>query len=100
MHGYTVIEAETGAAAVGICTEREGKIDLVLSDAVMPEMGGFEAWQIIHERFPSIRFVFMSGYISDEGKRSAIGRLGLPYITKPFEPRQLLEIVRKELDRV
>lgn len=100
MHGYTVLEAETGAAAVGICAEREGHIDLVLSDAVMPEMGGFEAWQIIHGRFPSIRFVFMSGYISDEDKRTAISRLGLPYITKPFEPRQLLEIVRKELDRV
>jgi two-component system NtrC family sensor kinase len=99
MHGYTILEAETGAAAVRICTENEGRIDLVLSDAVMPEMGGFEAWQIIHEQFPSIRFLFMSGYISDEGKRSAIVRLGLPYITKPFEPRQLLEIVRKELDR-
>ncbi|HSW63127.1 MAG TPA: PAS domain S-box protein [Dissulfurispiraceae bacterium] len=99
MRGYAVLEAENGAEAVAICEAEKGKIDLILTDVVMPELGGLEAWHIMHERYPAIRIVFMSGYISDEGKRAAIERLGHTCLTKPFEPRQLFAIIRKELDR-
>jgi len=98
-HGYTVLEARNGSEAIGIVESGAQKIDLILSDMVMPEVGGLEIWRIVHERYPSIRILFMSGYLGDESKRSIIQKLGLTCITKPFEPRQILSAVRKELDR-
>lgn len=99
MRGYTVLEAENGAKAIAVCETAQGAIDLLLSDVVMPELGGFEAWRIIHERYPATKVVFMSGYVSDEGKRATIEQLGITCIPKPFEPRQILSAIRKELDR-
>lgn len=98
-HGYAVLEAVNGAEMLSACAAREGRIDLILSDVVMPVMDGLEAWRTVRLRYPDIRGVFMSGYISDEGKRAAIEQFGLPLIVKPFEPRHLLEMVRRELDR-
>ncbi|KAF0182858.1 MAG: PAS domain S-box [Nitrospirae bacterium] len=97
--GYAVLEAASGAEAVAVCDAEQGKIDLLLTDVVMPELGGIEAWDVIHAKHPAMRVVFMSGYISDEGRVSAIERLGLPCVPKPFDPRQLFTVIRKELDR-
>lgn len=98
-HGYQVLESRNGSEAIGIVESGAQKIDLILSDMVMPELGGLEIWRIVHERYPSIRMLFMSGYLGDESKRSIIQKLGLTCISKPFEPRQILSAVRKELDR-
>ncbi len=99
MRGYTVLEAGNGAEAVAVCDAKKGKIDLFLSDVVMPELGGLEAWLVIRKQYPAMRIVFMSGYISDEGKLSLIGQLGHDCLMKPIEPRQLFAAVRRELDR-
>ncbi|NLI29933.1 MAG: response regulator, partial [Nitrospiraceae bacterium] len=99
LQGYTVIEAKNGSEAITVCEQAGGKIDLMLADVVMPELGGLEAWLAIREQYPAVKALFMSGYISDESKHAAMEQLGVSCITKPFDPRRMLMAVRKELDR-
>jgi len=99
LRGFLVLEARNGREAISVCDQNGGRIDLILSDLIMPELGGLEAWRIIHERYPAIKVLFMSGYISDESKRTAMERLGVSCLMKPFDPRRMLTAVRKELDR-
>ena len=100
--GYHVLSAANGAEAKNVlCEERSAAIDLVLSDVVMPLIGGPELAGFVLERAPTTPMIFMTGYsdhpITHQEGESTIQ--GFPVLLKPFRPKELLVLVRDVLDR-
>ncbi len=94
--GYRVLEAENGRQAIEICATEGGRIDLLLTDLVMPEMWGDElAWRL-RSAFPKIHVLYLSGYGDRRQKRRASG--DGRFLEKPFTAERLLEKVREVLD--
>jgi PAS domain S-box-containing protein len=97
--GYNVLTASDGFEAMEIEAEYEAEIDLLLSDVVMPTMGGFEVAAMIRESRPDIKIVFMSGYPN----RAGISNENVPdncqFLQKPVKPPHLAQALRHELDR-
>jgi two-component system, cell cycle sensor histidine kinase and response regulator CckA len=84
--GYTVVTAGTSETLRALVAEHPGKIDLLLTDVVMPNISGPELVRIARERWPKLRVLFMSGYADDELQdldRDA------GFIQKPFTPAEL-----------
>ena len=99
-YGYTVLAAQNGREAMSI-TERFGRVvDLMVTDIVMPEMGGPELVAKIRARYPTLRVLYISGYANDPVNHEAIVRASAAYLLKPFSPRQLASKVRRILDEV
>jgi CheY-like chemotaxis protein len=96
--GYTVFTAAGGPEALRICQAHEGQIDLLLSDVVMPEMGGALVHERVRELRPDIRVLYMSGYTDDAIVRHGILQGELAFISKPFTPYSLARRVREVLD--
>jgi PAS domain S-box-containing protein len=98
-NGYNVLAAENGEAALRVFRKNQDKIDALLTDVVMPELGGRELAAIILADKPDIPILFMSGYT----ETSALGKLGTArghgFIGKPFTPEGLLRQLREVLDR-
>ncbi|NNE83948.1 MAG: PAS domain-containing protein [Alphaproteobacteria bacterium] len=96
--GYNVLTACDGFDALEVEAEHDGEIALLLSDVVMPNMGGFEAAEMIREARPDIKIVFMSGYPN----RAGISNENLPdncqFLQKPVKPGHLARTIRNELD--
>jgi two-component system, cell cycle sensor histidine kinase and response regulator CckA len=88
--GYVVIEAEHGAQALERCLSHEGAIDLVVSDVVMPTMGGREMASRLREVRPNSRLLFVSGFTDDEVMQQGIIIPGSAYLQKPFSPVSLV----------
>jgi CheY-like chemotaxis protein len=97
-HGYVVLEAACGAAALRLYDETTPPVDLVLTDVVMPEMSGAEMARQLRERHPAIRVLFMSGYTGEAAIRQRVLEPGAPFIEKPFAPEALAAKVREMLD--
>jgi PAS domain S-box-containing protein len=95
--GYQVVEAESGEAALRVCDHLLGKIDLVLSDLVMPGMGGYELAGQLAQRHPAMRMLFMSGYTEDGAARRDILLQGSAFLQKPFSVADLSNAVRQAL---
>jgi CheY-like chemotaxis protein len=92
--GYHVLAARDGQAALELLAETPG-VALVLTDMVMPGMGGSELLSVLTERGSPIRVVLMSGYSAE---LVASGRDGVPFLAKPFTVGELAETVRRSLD--
>jgi CheY-like chemotaxis protein len=88
--GYVVLEAEHGAQALEKCESHEGAIDLVVSDIVMPTMGGQEMANRLREVRPNSRLLFVSGFTDDEVMHQGIIISGSAYLQKPFSPTALV----------
>ncbi len=98
--GYKVIEAVNGEDAVNKAKAFEGKIELFLTDVIMPKMNGKDAYLAIKAFLPDIRVMFMSGYTADIIDRSLEGKeAAIQVVSKPISPRDLLLRVRECLDR-
>ncbi len=95
--GYHVVEAENGEAALQVCEQLQGKIDLVLSDLVMPGMGGYELAGRLAQRHPAVRMLFMSGYTEDSAARRDILLQGSSFLQKPFSVADLSTAVHQAL---
>ncbi|HSH44333.1 MAG TPA: response regulator, partial [Longimicrobiales bacterium] len=91
-HGYTVLAAENGTAALEVFRRDPAGVDLVLSDLVMPGMGGRDLVRAIHELRPSMPIIFMSGY-EEEMARSGAQERAAQFLAKPFSPRDLVATV-------
>jgi two-component system, cell cycle sensor histidine kinase and response regulator CckA len=97
-HGYTVIEARNGADALEIYEGDQQGIDLVLTDLVMPGMGGHELVERLRARQPDLPVVFMSGY-ADKGMTSnSVLRKDTAYLEKPFTVELLVQRLREVLE--
>jgi CheY-like chemotaxis protein len=95
--GYHVVEAENGEAALQVCEQLQGKIDLVLSDLVMPGMGGYELAGQLAQHHPEVRMLFMSGYTEDSAARRDILLQGSAFLQKPFSVADLSTAVHQAL---
>jgi signal transduction histidine kinase len=96
-HGYVVIEARDGTEALGLVHARRDPIDLLLTDVVMPGLGGTALAQRLTAARPATAVLFMSGYI-DGGLPQAGPAAGSPLLTKPFTTVGLTRKVRQVLD--
>ena len=97
-HGYEVIEAANGGEALRLADAEPGRIDLLLTDIMMPGIGGKELVDRLRATRPDIRVVLMSGYTDDESLRAEIGASRQLFLQKPFSARAAVETVRKLLD--
>jgi CheY-like chemotaxis protein len=96
-HGYTVLEAASAADALALFEQQGSRIDLLLTDVVMPEMNGVVLAEKLTALRPGLSVLFMSGYTGTDGSdhlpASAI------IVEKPFTASILLQVVRDVLDR-
>ena len=97
-NGYTVLEAPNGKAALDIGRRRTSRIDLLLTDVVMPEMSGRQLAEEFSAGQPGAKVIFMSGYTDDAVVRHGVVSAGVDYLQKPFSPDTLLRKVREVLD--
>ena len=97
--GYRVFEAANGEEGIRIATEQAGAIDLVITDVVMPVMGGREMSTRLTAIRPGLKILFTSGYTDDVILNDVAMQPGTSFIQKPFTPDSLLPVVRAMLDR-
>ena len=98
-HGYEVLEARNGADALRQLAFRSD-VNLVISDVVMPEMGGRELGQRLSADRPSLPVLYMSGYTGEDVTQRGLLEPGAPFQQKPFAPEELARKVREMLDAV
>ena len=96
--GYRVLEASDGEDALHLAARHQGAIDLVLTDVVMPRVGGRELAERLLAVRPDTRVLYMSGYTDDSVVRHGILEGGVAYLQKPFSPEGLARRVREVLD--
>jgi len=99
--GYRVHEAATGVEALRIADElarSQQRLDLVLTDLVMPELGGHALGERLTTLHPAIRVLYMSGYTDDEIFRRGVTDTRLTFVEKPFTADRLARAVRAVLE--
>jgi two-component system cell cycle sensor histidine kinase/response regulator CckA len=98
-HGYTVVQARNGVEALQYVQRHPGTVDLVLSDVVMPEMGGRELGQSLARLDSDLPILYMSGYTGEDVVQRGLLDPGAPFQQKPFTPVSLATKVRAMLDQ-
>jgi two-component system cell cycle sensor histidine kinase/response regulator CckA len=96
--GYTMIEAADGEAALAICKTAGLTIDLLLTDVIMPGMGGKELADAVRAIQPDVKVLFMSGYTDEVIAHQGVLEPGRLFINKPLMPSILTRKIRKILD--
>jgi two-component system cell cycle sensor histidine kinase/response regulator CckA len=96
--GYTVYEAGSGTEALEVLEELEGKVDIVVSDVVMPEMDGPSLLRELRKTYPDMKFIFVSGYAEDAFAKNLPADAKFGFLPKPFSLKQLAVAVREMLD--
>jgi DNA-binding NtrC family response regulator len=99
--GYTIITASDGEGALEIYRREKKKIHLIILDVIMPGMGGMRCLEGLQSINPEVRVVIATGYTPEgEGQAKAVlEREGGGYISKPYDMRELLRVVREALDK-
>ena len=95
--GHEVWDAENGKVGVDIC--RHERPDLVVTDIMMPEQEGIETLTILHDEFPDLPIIAMSGAGVGMSVKARKALNGYTYVAKPVEKPVLLELVRNVLDK-
>ncbi len=98
--GYEVLETANGEEALGLVQNRGGEsIELLLTDVVMPQMGGLELAEKLHATHPDIKVLFTSGYTGDYLSQLNTLTTGTEFLAKPYMPETLAIKVREVLDQ-
>jgi two-component system cell cycle sensor histidine kinase/response regulator CckA len=97
--GYEVLEAATGAEALEVMQANQGRIDIVVSDVVMPEMDGPTLLKALRRKKPDLKIIFVSGYPNDAFKASLGENEQFAFLPKPFSLPELAAKVKEELAR-
>ncbi|HEX3927080.1 MAG TPA: ATP-binding protein [Gemmatimonadales bacterium] len=97
-YGYTVLTAEDGEIALEMLRRGTPHADLILTDLIMPHMGGIELYDRVMRELGPRRFLIVSGYSPVEAPSSGGPPVGVPFIRKPWTLVEVLEAVRKTLD--
>ena len=96
-YGYRVIQAENAEEAMLLCERKRERIDLVLTDVVMPQVNGRVLAERLEKLQPGIKVLFMSGYSDDITSHHGVLAEGVKLIEKPFTAEQLASKVREVL---
>ena len=97
-HGYKLLLAATGRDGVQVAEQHAAPIDLLVTDVVMPEMGGRELAQRLTARQPGLKVLFLSGYTDDAIVHHGVLDAGVAFLQKPFKPDDLVRKIREVLD--
>ncbi len=95
--GYTVLEASSGMDALDVVAESGGKIDLIVSDVVMPEMDGPTMFGELRKRGVKCRVIFVSGYAEEAFAKNLPEGEDFGFMPKPFTLKQLIEAVKANM---
>lgn len=95
--GYRVIEAENGESGMAVAAQHHGKIDLVITDVVMPGMGGRELVKQLAQARPDTKVLYLSGYTEDAIVSEGTIESGAAFLQKPFTLQNLSRKVREVL---
>jgi CheY-like chemotaxis protein len=96
--GYQVLDAADGKSAIQLALQQNESIDLLVTDVVMPGIGGREVAAEIRRKHPSAAVLFMSGYTDDAVMRNGIFQDEVEFLPKPFSPAAFSYKVRQLLD--
>lgn len=96
--GYTVLVAGDGEEALEVFFANESAIDLIVTDLVMPKLGGRDIFEAVRREGREVRFLFISGYSQREVDESSLGRLSAALLRKPWTVDELVARVRVVLD--
>jgi two-component system cell cycle sensor histidine kinase/response regulator CckA len=94
--GYTVIEASNGIEAIEVL-EKQGDVDLVVSDVVMPEMDGPTLLKELRRRNPNLKVIFVSGYAEEAFQKNLPEEERYEFLAKPFTLKQLVSKVKETM---
>jgi CheY-like chemotaxis protein len=97
-HGYTVLQAPNGEAALRLVKSDRFQVDLVLTDTVMPQMTGPELASHLGVSHPSLKVLFMTGYADENAMKRLAPQAEAAFLLKPFLPHELVRRVREVLD--
>src|SRR5262249_53153622 len=95
--GYAVIEAGNGIEALEEVEKQGGRIDVVVSDVVMPEMDGPTLMKELKRRKPDIKIIFVSGYAEDAFDKNLADHKEFNFLAKPFTLKQLVTVVKETM---
>ena len=95
--GYSVIEASNGIEAMEALEQKNGAVDLVVSDVVMPEMDGPTLLKTMRGRNPDLKIIFVSGYAEDAFEKSLPENQQFAFLPKPFTLSQLVAAVKETM---
>ncbi len=95
--GYSVIEAANGIEAMEALEEKDGAVDLVVSDVVMPEMDGPTLLREMRKRNPNLKIIFVSGYAEEAFDKSLPENEQFAFLPKPFALSALVEKVKETM---
>jgi PAS domain S-box-containing protein len=97
-HGYKLLLAATGRDGVQVAEQHAAPIDLLVTDVVMPEMGGRELAQRLTALQPGLKVLYLSGYTDDAIVHHGVLDAGVAFLQKPFKPDDLVRKIRAVLD--
>ena len=98
-HGYSVVEATDGVNALEIANrEDHPEIDLLVTDVIMPKMGGKELSEKLFEEYPKLKVLYICGYTDNAIAHYGVLDEGVSLLQKPFSPQSLAKKVREVLD--
>ena len=99
--GYTVLEASNGQEGLLVAEMHNRiKIDLIISDIIMPQMGGREMVDRLQVTHPTAKVLYTSGYTDDALMDQGVLYAGVAFLEKPFSPTRLAQKVRAVLDEI